>query len=252
MDTITNMSEITGSNQPEMTRDEAIRLAKRKAREAGRDVAAGRMSYTQYVGVLIPLASLDANDATKKPLIIAEDAGDLWGEWRGAEQGALSNAYADADNDDGNGAAANTSKLKQVLKLANVTHYAEELLQETLDAIAHFKGLRDKDIKTKSPYPAFVDVCRAQLKTPDVRLSADEINHIVLVHKKNPDELKKLKQALKLLEAAEKLRDPSGTTANPDITQAQARVGERIATIEREAEMELLRQQAAKLGASVV
>jgi hypothetical protein len=247
MDTIINMSDATdGSNQPEMTKADAERAAMKAARAAGREVAAGRMSYTKFVGILLPMAHV------QKQLITADKAKDLWAGWRETEENTLSDAYKSAPAEEGksNGAAANASKLKQVLLLANSVDYAEELMQDTMDAIARLK--LDKDLTLKSPYPAFVDVCRQQLKDVANRLTTAAIEAIVIVPKKNPDELKKLKQALKLLEAAEKLRDPTGTTANPDIVQAQARVGERIATIERENEQALVRQAAAKVGLAIV
>jgi hypothetical protein len=239
----TDTSAVAGSNQPEMTPEQAKRDAMRFARECGKAVASGKMSLTTFVEKLLPLAHVT------KQFIKADDAKELWVENATAETGRLGEAFHEPVNPEGNSKAANGSKLRQPLKLANSVDYASELLQDTLDEIARLKKGGEK---TKSVYPAFVDVCRAQLKRTDNRLTSGEIADIVCVGVREQTEQRKLEQAAAALKAAAKLRDEAGEPVQPAMIRAAADIDDRIATLKQVALQAKARQAAVAAGLTVV
>jgi hypothetical protein len=248
MDTITNIETETtnasmGDNQPEMTPEQAQAQAMKFARDCGKAVAKGEMSLTTFVAKILPFARVD------RQWIKADQSKDLWIENTTARNGTLSDAFQDKVNPEGNSKAANGSKLRQPLKLANSCDYTEELLQDTLDEIAR---LRKAGETTKSPYPAFVDVCRAQLKDKDKRLTIEEISFIVCPTQKVSTELTKLEAALKALKAAAKIREDAGEPLCTATARAEALVSDQIATLKQVALQVKARAAAVAAGLTVV
>jgi hypothetical protein len=245
MDTITNIETdgIDGNNQPEMTPEQAGAQAMKFARDCGKAVAKGEMSLTTFVGKILPFARVD------RQWIKADQSKDLWIENTTARNGTLSGAFLDKVNPEGNSKAANGSKLRQPLKLANSVDYTEELLQDTLDEI---ERLRKGGETTKSPYPAFVDVCRAQLKRTASRLTVEEISFIVCPTQKASTELSKLEAALKALKAAAKIREDAGEPVCTTTARAEALVSDQIATLKQVALQVKARAAAVAAGLTVV
>jgi hypothetical protein len=223
------------SNQPEMTPEQASR--------DGKAVAKGDMSLTTFVGKILPFARVD------RQWIKADQSKDLWIENTEARNGALSGAFRDKANPEGNSKNANGSKLRQPLKLANSVDYVEELLQDTLSEI---ERLRAAGETTKSPYPAFVDVCRAQLKRTDNRLTVEEISFIVCPTQKVSTELSKLEAAAKSLKAAAKLREEAGEPVDVNLERCEAIIADKIAALKQAALVAKARAAAVAAGLIVV
>jgi hypothetical protein len=243
MDTFMNLEEVNGDNQPEMTPEQAGREAIKFAKECGKAVAAGEMSLTTFVEKLLPLARVD------RQWIKAAQSKDLWVERNTSRNAKLTGAFLDVEKPEGNSKAANGSKLKQPLKLANSVDYAEELLSDTMDEIAR---LRKAGETTSSPYPAFVDVCRVQLGRTDNRLTIEEISAIVCPTPKESTELSKLEAAAKALKAAAKLRDKAGLPICTNTARAEALVDDQIATLKQVALQNKARAAAVAAGLTVV
>jgi hypothetical protein len=232
-----------GDNQPEMTREEAVSNAMKFARDCGKAVAKGEMSMMGFVEKLLPLAHV------LKQLIKADDAKDLWVENATARNNALSLPHKDAVNPKGNSKAANGSKIRQAIKLANTVDYAEDLLQDVMDEIARLRAAGEK---TASPYPGFIDVCRHQLKNTDNRLTPEEISKIVCPDQKPSTELKKLEVAVAALKAASKLREEAGEPVNPQMERVQSEIEDRIAVIKQLALQAKARAAAQAAGLIVI
>jgi hypothetical protein len=238
-----------GNNQPEMTHEQATKAAVKYAREAGREVTKGNMSLTKFVSVLLPLAHVT------KQYIKADQAKTFWVERNEAAEDSATDAFKSKVNFDSNGKeignskAANGSKLKQALMLANTVDYATELHEDTLAEIGR---LLKAGVKCKSPYPAFVDVCRAQLKDKDTRLTREQIAEIVTVGTKESTELSKLEAAAKALKAASKIREEAGEPVDTGCERALSHVEDRIAVIKQVALQVAARAAAVAAGLTVV
>jgi hypothetical protein len=243
MDTMMIETTNVGDNQPEMTSEQAQTNAFRFARECGKAVAKGEMSLTTFVAKILPFARVD------RQWIKADQSKELWIENTTARNGTLADAFLDKANPEGNSKAANGSKLRQPLKLANSVDYTEELLEDTLAEVAR---LRKAGETTKSPYPAFVDVCRVQLKRTDNRLTLEEISQIVCPTQKISTELSKLEAAQKALKAAIKLREDAGEPVCTGTVRAEALVSDQIASLKQVALQFKARRAAIAAGLTVV
>jgi hypothetical protein len=243
MNTTSLTEQNNGDNQPEMTPEQAEAQAMKFARECGKAVAKGDMSLTTFVEKILPFARVD------RQWIKADQSKDLWIENTTARNSTLSDAFLDKVNPEGNSKAANGSKLRQPLKLANTVDYTEELLSDTLAEIAR---LRKAGETTKSPYPAFVDVCRVQLKRHDNRLTIAEISQIVCPTQKVSTELSKLEAAQKALKAAIKIREDANEPVCTATVKAEALVADQIAVLKQVALQVKARIAAVAAGLTVV
>lgn len=114
-----------------------------------------------------------------------------------------------------NGIVANVSKLRQFITLGG--KFGTDPLD---DAARIFRALPEPD--RKGAYIAYLDVARAQLKS-DTLLSEDEIKELMLKGEaKATTEEAKLKQALKAIESAEKLRAEAGLPSRHELGDAAA------------------------------
>lgn len=98
------------------------------------------------------------------------------------------------------GKAANTSKLRQLLKMGSMTTIDPEDVIER--AVVLHKDMRAAKIKTKSAYAAYVDVAKAQIAAPNADLTDDEIKAAMSRSEKEKSAETCLKAAKKQLEEA--------------------------------------------------
>jgi hypothetical protein len=126
---------------------------------------------------------------------------------------------------------AQVSKLKQALdagsnpnikNVFSIFERAQELLAEL------------PEDETKTAAAAYQDVARA-VKKATAPLSDDEITACLLVSEGKPTtEETKLKQAIKALEAAQKMRDEAGEQPRHEVTIALSRLNEALSIIDAE------------------
>lgn len=116
-----------------------------------------------------------------------------------------------------NGLKANVSKLRQFINLG--MKYGTDTLE---DAARIYAGLHAGGADVKGAYVAYLDVARAQMKSDDM-LDSTEIEALVLKGEGKPTtEEAKLKQALKAIESAEKLRAEAGLPSRHELGDAAA------------------------------
>lgn len=98
------------------------------------------------------------------------------------------------------GKAANTSKMRQLLKMGSMTTIDPEEVIER--AVVLHKDMRAAKIKTKSAYAAYVDVAKAQIGAPNAELTDDEIKAAMARNEREKSAETCLKSAKKALEEA--------------------------------------------------
>ncbi len=127
------------------------------------------------------------------------------------------------------GLKANISKLRQFL------HVGAKFGTDTLERAAYLYGkLHGSGADLKSAYPAYVDVCRAQLKA-DALLDDDAIEHAMgKGEAKASTAESKIKQALKAIEAAQKLRAVEGERDLPELGDAASLLARALTMVEDE------------------
>lgn len=127
------------------------------------------------------------------------------------------------------GLKANISKLRQFL------HVGAKFGTDTLERAAYLYGkLHASGADLKSAYPAYVDVCRAQLKA-DALLDDDAIEHAMgKGEAKASTAESKIKQALKAIEAAQKLRAAEGERDLPELGDAASLLARALTMVEDE------------------
>jgi len=116
-----------------------------------------------------------------------------------------------------NGLKANVSKLRQFINLG------AKFGTDTLDDAARlYSSLHAGGADVKGAYVAYLDVARAQLKS-DTLLDESDIEAAMLKGEaKATTEEAKLKQALKAIESAEKLRAEAGLPSRHELGDAAA------------------------------
>ena len=126
---------------------------------------------------------------------------------------------------------AQVSKLKQALDAgSNTKVLAFPIFERAVELLAE---LPEDDTKTAAA--AYQDLARA-VKKAEAPLSDDEITACLLVAEGKPTtEEAKVKQAIKALEAAQKLREDAGEQPRFEVTLAMARLNEALAIIDAEA-----------------
>jgi hypothetical protein len=128
-----------------------------------------------------------------------------------------------------NGVTANVSKLRQFINLG--AKFGTDPLD---DAVRLFRAIPEPD--RKGAYVAYLAVARAQL-TSDNLLSEDEITQLMLKGDAKPStEEAKLKQALKAIESAEKLRADAGLSPRYELGEATTLLARALALAVNERE----------------
>lgn len=145
------------------------------------------------------------------------------------------------------GTRANVSKLRQLIKVGNMTGIdAIQLMQDAFDAR---EAMQADDNKVKPAYPFYVEVARAQLEAPNTQLTKRALENMAC--KEAPKEKTiegELKRALKILED---LVTGEGKVAQDkdEITEAAYNaVKDRLYKFENARQVAKLRDLAAKCG----
>lgn len=126
-----------------------------------------------------------------------------------------------------NGKKANISKLRQFL------HLGARFGTDTIEAAARvYRTHYAQGADLKSAYPAYVDVARAQLKA-DMLLGDSEILEAMLKGEAKASTAEtKIKQALKAIEAAQKLRTEEGERDLPELGDAASLLARALTMVE--------------------
>jgi hypothetical protein len=154
------------------------------ARELGRDKA--------YGDDALPKLGIRACEDAQKGILSPDDAKALYQDY-------ITSVSKKAEHTDG-GKAGNTSKLANFLKLGVMqTVDGVAVLQ---DAVLEHQNMRAAKLKVKGAYLAYETIAKAQLASPNARLSLAEIRS--LMEKDDADKTAKdhLKAAVKAMEKA--------------------------------------------------
>lgn len=180
----------------------------------GADLAAGKDAW--------PKAALAACEAAALGVYTSDDAEALFTRVVKASQLAAIHDRSD------NGLAANVSKLRQCL------HVGAKFGTDTLERAARLYAIHHGSAQLKSAYPAYVDVARAQLKA-DHLLDDDAILAAMSKGEAKASTAEtKIKQAMKAIEAAQKLREAEGERDLPELGDAAALLARALTMVEDE------------------
>ena len=145
------------------------------------------------------------------------------------------------------GTKANVSKLRQLIKLGNLTTVdAVELMQDALEAR---DAMMADDNKVKPAYPFYIEVARAQLEAPQKRLERKVLERMVCKEEQKEKTIEgELKRAMTILEnlVTGEGKAPKDTDELTDA--AFNAVRDRLHKIEQARQLAKLHEQAAKLG----
>jgi hypothetical protein len=183
--------------------------------DCGVAIAAGKDAW--------PKAALVACEGAALGHYTADDADAIFGRIVRA-----ANLAAVHERSEG-GLKANISKLRQFL------HVGAKFGTDTLERAAYLYGkLHASGADLKSAYPAYVDVARAQLKS-DALLDDDAIEHAMGKGEAKASTAEtKIKQALKAIEAAQKLRASEGERDLPELGDAASLLARALTMVEDE------------------
>lgn len=164
------------------------------------------------------LGAESANSALAKPKmalsivqaridgVIGDDDGaktyDIYLEGR---RGVLAKSALGAGSEDGGSYKANVSKNTQLLKAAGLIVGGVDFGDVLARATKIREDLLGSDEKVKPPYDAYVDLARAQLKTPTAQLGDDTITEVV--RKKEAAEKELVDKLIAAYKQARKLQD---------------------------------------------
>lgn len=145
------------------------------------------------------------------------------------------------------GKKANVSKLRQLIKVGNMTGIdAIELMQDAFDAR---EAMQQDDNKVKAAYPFYVEVARAQLDAPNAQLERRVLERLAC--KGDPKEKTiegELKRALKILEDLVSGEGKVDQDTDELTEAAFHAVKDRLFKIENGRQVAKLMVEAAKLG----
>jgi hypothetical protein len=181
--------------------------------ECGEAIAAGKDAW--------PKAALYATEAAACGQYTADDADAVF-----ARIVRAANLAAIHERSEG-GLKANISKLRQFL------HVGAKFGTDPIERAAYLYGkLHGTGADLKSAYPAYVDVARAQLKA-DMLLDDDDIERAMFKGEAKPSTAEtKIKQALKAIESAQKLRVAEGERDLPELGDAASLLARALTIVE--------------------
>lgn len=170
-----------------------------------------------------PKIALYATEAAACGQYTADDAEAIF--TRVVKSAALASVHDRSEN----GLKANISKLRQFL------HMGARFGTDTIESAARlYATLHAQGAELKSAYPAYVDVARAQLKA-DALLDDADIERAMLKGDAKPSTSEsKIKQALKAIEAAQKLREAEGERDMPELGDAASLLARALTLVEDE------------------
>lgn len=179
------------------------------------------------------LGAESANSALAKPKmalsivqaridgVIGDDDGaktyDIYIEGR---RGVLSKSALGAGSEDGGSYKANVSKNTQLIKAAGLIVGGVDFGDVMTKATKLREDLIRADEKVKPTYDAYVDLARAQLKTPTAQLDDDAIAEVI--RKKEAAEKDLIDKLVAAYKTARKLQDDFGVQPMADVVAAYA------------------------------
>lgn len=180
------------------------------------------------------LGAESANSALAKPkmalsivqaridgVIGDDDGGKTYDVYLEGRRGVLSKSALGAGSEDAGGSyKANVSKNTQLLKAAGLIVAGIDFGDVLTRATKLREDLIASDEKVKPPYDAYVDLARAQLKTPTVQLGDDAITDIV--RKKEAAEKDMIDKLVAAYKTARKLQEDLPTPAMESVVAGYA------------------------------
>lgn len=179
-------------------------------------------------------------------VITADDAQSVYEKYAAAESKKAIHEHSKG------GLKANVSKLRQLIAMGELKAFdAVEVMQAAFDTRT---AAVSEDVKVKAAYPFYVDVAREQLKTPDVALTKEQLEH--LVEKDAPADKTlegELTRALKVLEGLITGENKAKLKDDSELTQAAYdALKERVDTFATMRARAKLIKDAAALGINLI
>lgn len=144
-----------------------------QVREYGRDAAQGRDAKPKLALALVR-AAFDN-------VIGPDDAESIYNEY------AMAESKKSIHDHSAGGIKANVSKLRQIISLGHLPAVDGVVL---LDKVTDMRAeLRAQEQKLKGAFDTFVDIARAQLKSPDTELDDDQIRDLCVKGETAPKDL---------------------------------------------------------------
>lgn len=161
------------TKNPNLKNDTRLDDLRSQVREYGRDSAQGRDAK--------PKLALAVVRAAFDNVIAPDDAEMLYNEY------ALAESKKSIHDHSAGGVKANVSKLRQIISLGHLPAVDGVAL---LDKVTDMRiELRAQEAKLKGAFDTFVDIARAQLKSPDTELDDDAVRDLCVKADAAPKDL---------------------------------------------------------------